>query len=1008
MPTDPIIPPDKSPQSLPTGQRVHVDLDEPYSRFSKVDMTPFPDEPYDYGLGIRQVVPHLTMLFERWATLNQFDEYQLYTDRDTLPLARDSVISTTEARYPLHVPEHNVPRGEVFIKGRVVRVGAGTPSDSPGQFIYVKTTRPGGVSKDPEPGLPGWHDGLTMEVEGFAEGEPIKPADITNGLWCVIHPYLHMRRNDLIDLQWDGIEVKQRLTQADVNAGEVKVHVPKDIITQGSLKGSITIRYRVIDFVENISGGEKYQFSKPYQLISELDPNLRSAPEFLINGTAAPQVDFDRDHASQFSVKARPDVIPPPIPAPRHLVTVTLRATLADGTTKSFVLDSVEDQNIGETITSVPAEIIFEIVGGSFNASYEWRDSAGNTLGQSASIMIVVVGTPVRMPPLTIEPIELGLIDPDHYCVAHIPHDYIPYAFDLWETLVIEEVVAGGGGAYYEQGELAGEPGGTRLISQAVLQRFRGRSNVVAYYLVDDGKAKKPPGLGVLTVRKSVELGIQVGARNPTMPVARLEGSIGNNINPEHVIGPTVRVIFTYTGTQDKDVLHYTILGSKPDASLHGTININTGTEGKELPLAVPRDIVDRNNGGTLTITYSLLRKAPPEQVLRSEVLKLTVGAGINLGRPVIRGASVFPDQLNPLAALSGTQVIIRFPMRDNEDIFLDWLTADGTGSTTVAVKGNATTQEVEAPIPERIIAEGIREANHRISVQYRFLRDAIPYESEIVPLDLLTLTGLPNTYIEGIGDVPELQLSRLTAGARTITPTWHFIHPVCIVWQDFYGTDTNGLPFHTSTYTGEPLGEDGALIGLNRRAPVEQLRLLMDGSPLTIQGWVALSGVPDITRAIPLPTKTYTVRATYFSDLTNFFNYDRNGWENILNARGELAVEGAENICWRTSKTAGETVQPGLQKTYLDLKVNTRYEVSFYCKVSGTTSMTTARLELGAMSATRSVEPNRNWAKVSHVFTTPAAPPVQNLTARLSLSVGTAATFMVDQIVVQETSLVT
>ncbi|NCE90362.1 hypothetical protein [Pseudomonas sp. L13] len=1007
MPTDPIIPPDKIPQPLPTGQRVHVDLDEPYSRFSEVDMSPFPDEPYDYGLGIRQVVPHLTMLFERWATFNQFDEYYLDTDRDTLPLAGDSVISTTEARYPLHVPDHQVPRGEVFIKGRVVRVGSGTPSESPGQFVYIKTTRPGGVSKDPEPGLPGWHDGLTMEVEGFAEGASIKPADITSGLWCDIHAYLHMRRNDLIDLHWDGNEVKQRVTQADVDAGEVKVHVPKDVIEKGSLKGPITIRYRVIDFVENISGGEKYQFSRPYHLISELDPNLRSAPEFLINGTTALQVDFDKDHASQFSVKAQPDVIPPPIPAPPHLVTVTLRATLADGTTKSFVLDSVEDPNIGETITSVPAEIIFEIVGGSFNASYEWHDSAGKTLGQSASIMIAVVGTPVRMPPLTIEPIELGLIDPDRDCVAHIP-DYIPYAFDLWETLVIEEVVAGGGGAYYEQGELAGAPGGTRLISQAVLQQFRGRSNVVAYYLVDDGKAKKPPGHGVLTVRKSVELGIQVGARNPTMPAARLEGSIGNNISPEHVIGPEVRVILPYTGTQDKDALHYTILGSKPDASLRGTININPGTAGKELPLPVTREVVDLNNGGTLTITYSLLRKGPPEQVLRSEVLKLTVGAGINLVRPVIRGASVFPDQLNPLAALNGTQVIIKFPMRDNEDIFLDWLTADGTGSTTVEVKGNATTQEVEAPIPERIIAEGIREANHRINVLYRFLRDGIDYKSETVPLVLLTLTGLPNTFIEGIGDVPELQLSRLTAGARTLTPAWHFIHPDCIIWQDFYGIDINGLPFHASTYPGERLGEEGALIGLNRRAPVEQLRLLMDGSTLTIQVWVALSGVPDIARAIPLPTKTYTVRATYFSDLTDFFNYDRNGWENTLNGRGELAVEGAENICWRASKTAGETVQPGLHKTYLDLKANTRYEVSFYCKVSGTTSITTARLELGAMSATRSVEPNRNWAKVSHVFTTPAAPPMQNLTARLSLSVGTAATFMVDQIVVQETSLVT
>ena len=1000
MPIDPAIPPEKKLLRSLDEQIVDDDLDEPYSRFARVDMSPFPDEPYAYGLGIRQVVPKLTMLFERWTSWNLFDNYYLITDRDFLPLAGDSVLSTTLNRYPLHVPEENVPRGKVCIYGRVERVGPGTPSQSPGQLIYIKTTRPGGVSKDPEPGLPGWHDGLTLHIEGFPEDTVINPGNISGGLWCVIHSYLHMRRNDLIDLRWDGVEITpQRVFQADVDAGEVRVHIPKAKIEQGSLKGQVTIRYRVIDFVENISGGEKFQFSKPYHLRSELDPGLRDAPEFLVNGIVTLQVDFDKDHGSLFSVKARPDVVLPPNPDPPHRVRVTLMATLEDGSRKTFVLDDVDDPNSGETITPVPAEIIFEIVGGSFNASYVWLTSTGQTLGESASIMIEVVGNPVRMPALAIEPMELGWIDPDSkVCKAHIPVDYIPYARDWWETFVIEEVVAGAGGAYYEDGELAGEPGGEREISNAVLQQFRGRSNVVAYYLVDDGN----------TLRKSLELGIQVGDRNPTMPAPRLERSVGNNINPAHVIGPQVRLIFTHTGTQDKDILHYTILGSMPGGSLNGTININRATEGRELPLPVTRDIVDRNDGGTLTISYSLLRQGPHEEVLRSDILKLTVGAGLSLERPIIRGASIFPDELNPLAALNGTQVIIRYPMRDDENIFLDWSTADGIGSTTVPVKGSAASQEVEAPIPELIIAMGIREASHRINVQYRFQRDGVPNESEIVPLDLLTLTGLPNTYIEGIGDVPELQLSRLTAGARTLTPIWHFIHPDCVIWQDYWGTNINDIEFHERTYAAERLGENGALFGLNRVAPVDQLRLLKDGSPLTIQNWVGLSGSFDKARAIPFPTKVYIVRAPLFRDMTDFFNYNRNGWENTITARGELAVEGSQNICWRASKTVGETLQLGLQKNYTDLKANTRYEVSFYCKVSGTTSQTIARIELGGMSVSRWVDPNRNWAQVNHVFTTPATPPLQNLSARLLLSVGTAATFMVDQIVVQETSSVT
>lgn len=42
------------------------DLEDPYSRFHHVDMSIYPDEPYHYGMGIRQVVPHATWVFERW------------------------------------------------------------------------------------------------------------------------------------------------------------------------------------------------------------------------------------------------------------------------------------------------------------------------------------------------------------------------------------------------------------------------------------------------------------------------------------------------------------------------------------------------------------------------------------------------------------------------------------------------------------------------------------------------------------------------------------------------------------------------------------------------------------------------------------------------------------------------------------------------------------------------------------------------------------------------------
>ena len=71
---------------------------------------------------------------------------------------------------------------------------------------------------------------------------------------------------------------------------------------------------------------------------------------------------------------------------------------------------------------------------------------------------------------------------------------------------------------------------------------------------------------------------------------------------------------------------------------------------------------------------------------LRSEVLNLTVGRGVQLDRPVIDGATLFPDALNPLAALSGAKVIVRYrPMQATDQIKVDDKRPDGyTGAGLV------------------------------------------------------------------------------------------------------------------------------------------------------------------------------------------------------------------------------------------------------------------------------------------------------------------------------------
>ncbi|QJI29175.1 hypothetical protein HKK55_10785 [Pseudomonas sp. ADAK18] len=990
----PPIAPQSSDQTPVPGDipRRLSDLEDPYSRFSHVDLSAFPDEPYYYGLGIRQILPNATWLFERWFDWNLFDSFLLYLNDMVDPVAGDTVL-TQENRYPLHVLEHNVPRGEVWIKGRVERVGSGTPSESVERLILIKTDRPGGFSRDPEPGEPGWHTGLTLQVVGFPEGSTIDRDNIRGGLWCVINFYEHMRKNDLIDLRWDGIEVHHRVTPDEVAAREVRVFVSETVILQGSLLGRTTIRFRVQDVVLNYSGGEKYQYSKPYFLESELDPSLRNAPIFLANWEETNHVDLDTHSESEFTVLVDLER-ETPTPSPRYRVTVTVFGTLADGSSKTFVLPFVEDRNLRGESVPIPVEIIEQMIGGSFRISYLWHTSTGAVLGQSGSITVTVVGTPVAMPAPTITPIELGLIDPDQDCFAHIPNNYEPYDSSWLETLVMEERISSGGGEYYEEPQLAGAPGGTRRITSSTLQRFKGKASIFVYYMVDDGTA----------VRKSREIGVQVGERIANMPQARLQGVMGNNVNPADIIGPEVVVTFTYLGTLSGDVIHYTIIGSGVGGSLQGTIPINGGTAGRELPLPVSRDILDKNNNGSLRIGYSLLREGTPPLILRSEVLSLTVGVGVQLDRPIIEGASTFPDLLNPLAVLAGTYVRVIFrSMHLTDQIYVDWLSDDGIGSYTTQVQGDPSTNEVAAFIPRGVIAKCIRERGNRIHVQYRFMRGVFPYESEIVSLELQRLTGLPTPFIQGVGNAPELVLSQLISGARALTPVWPFIHPDSRIWMEYRGTFASDDHYNEMTYISHRLGEDDALTGLQPPAPIEALQRLMNGSDLTIQVWVGFSGSLSKDLAVPFPTRLYSIRVDYFRDLTDFYGFNWNGWANAVNGRGELAIEGAENVVWRASKTAIEVIEPGVQKTYNNLTANTQYEVSFYCKTTGSFSQVTARIGFAGVTVPRSVTPERNWERFSHIFTTPATPPTQTQVARITFSVSAATTFFMDQIQIRE-----
>ena len=601
------------------------------------------------------------------------------------------------------------------------------------------------------------------------------------------------------------------------------------------------------------------------------------------------------------------------------------------------------------------------------------------------------------MPVPSVSPIELGLIPVGEDITVTIPA-YEPHNPGWLETLYITHVPPGGGSpTIFRTEQFAGSQGGTYTVKAAELEQFNGRGPIQIHYTTNDGAAHILGG-GALAVRSSAILGAQVGERTADMPAPRLQGAMGNNVDPADVPGKDVLVTFTYLGTQNGDTLHWSCIGSSLDGSADGTIEINNATAGKELPYPVSRDILDKNLNGSLRISYSLERTGPPKVVLRSEVLMLTVGKGVELDRPIIEGASTSPDELNPLAAISGTRVIVKFrPMLASDFITVDWITADHHGSFADNVAGDPSTHEVSVWIDARTIARGIREGGNTINVQYHFHRGTLPYESVIVPLWLLPLTGLPTPTIEGISG-PILDFSQLSPTARTYIPVWSFIHAEQLMWMTY---ESKGVVLE-DTYTANEVTEDGVLKGINPPTPVDKIKLLEDGADLTIKFWVSLAERSDKNTAVLFGIRSYTIKKLPELDDHTNFEMGWNGWRNLINGNGVIRNI-ANNNFWYAEKLANQNNRPGLIKRFKDIQENTTYEIRFDFKFEYDPYQPLAVFTFGSDAKGVFVSHGKNWITVAQVFTLPSGFPTQDLDASIYFSTSSTSGFCVDNLRVRK-----
>ncbi|OAE13202.1 hypothetical protein AZH11_06850 [Pseudomonas simiae] len=709
----------------------------------------------------------------KWPGRVAGDYYDIHI-QDLKNHAASGVVTDVNAKdYLLTVDK--LPEGEVPMFGRLVRANSLQESCSITQTILIKTTNPGGRDQEV---TKKWHSGLNMLIDGLPAGSTINKDIAAGGLRCLIAKYQYIRKNDVITVRYDGIAVEHVVSPDEAaGPGPIEVFIGPEIINRGSKNGTIEVAFTVKDVVGNVPEGE-WLYSKAYKLVSELDDSLLAYPIFAVDDIESDQLDLSLANKLPLVVWVSPPRRSKK-PNPLHKITVVLTRFPERGRSDIKRLNPVQDRNVGRETIAVSYDDLTSLAKGRFQVSYELHDAAGKPLEKSGSYTVSVTGLSVSMPAVTVSPSEAGLIPLNTDITVQIP-TYQPHNEYLLETLVVE---TSDGSTRFPLPQPAGVQGGTRLLSKDALKDFEGKGPFQIYYITDDGEGTSA------SLRESEKLEVQLGERVAALLAPVVKGSQRNNIDPDKVKDPEIQLLFPYSGTVVGDLLYWSVVGKDLQGSASGTIKINQAYAGTALPsvfFPVNRKILDNNIDSSITVSYSVERAGPPRQVMRSEVLNLSVGKEVTLELPKVLEAGNLQDQLKPKDALKGATVEVAFStMRASDQIFVEWMGAFGVSSIRVQVAGNPKTNKVYATIPPEVISKGIRQNGNNITVRYSFTRGVFTYTSDIVEIKLLPPENLPTPIIDGAGETL-LPIYQLTDTAHTRIAAWDLIQKDQFMWLSY------------------------------------------------------------------------------------------------------------------------------------------------------------------------------------------------------------------------------
>lgn len=856
------IPLYQSPPHEPASPSA-VDLDPPY-----VNGALQPNLDADVGLGIRQIDPWLIVTFERWFNFNVGDTYKFFAGSTSYALAAGEVYpeDVYKDRVQLVIPASLVPEGTIYpCFGEVTRVASATPSTSPPQTWFTKTTRPGGRSI-----YPWFHSNLVIHLPDDLKDTTLDPVRAQAGvdLTCDFYPFCTV--GDTIEVWWNGIAVFQKIDQQHVDGLKpIIVHVPEETIISGG-SGAVSILFRVFDRVLNYSG-EDPQWSKVIKLEADLEPGMLDPPHFVVGGKSVDELNFDTQGDEVFSAemvvpRTLPALYPggPSTPTPTGaLIHVKLTQFYPDGSSNVVTLPAFAARIGLSSSIVLDNKYLEDVIDGQLRIEYTLTTASGAFLRASRRLGIRVFGTKKMMPPMRIEQDEGGLIDPEHPFIKAIFPVYSPYSPNNSVTFRMEAPRPGGGLIDYEETVNAGAPPPPdrfRIVLQEDFAPFIGVGPVKVYYLVNDHQMRTL-GPGVQTVRKSEVLEVIFGSVVAELPAPLLQYvDVFDNLDPASVIGGQLKLTLPYIRTVPGDKFLWTWLGANASGTTGGEVELFSDTAGKPVVVLVDEAFVIANDNNEIRLSYTLVPKDGSRRRY-SERRTITVGQALTLLRPEVSQATRYPDQLAAVAALNGATVVVEYPqMLPSHQVRCCWTGIAGIGTYCETQYGSSS-KVLHFHIDPEVVGANIQAQGHFIEVQYFVMRGEHETPSPVLALELLP-PPLTEPYIEGHSRDGVLNLATLNGTERAIEDHWHFSHRFQRMWFEMSGTYADGYPFYHSFYTADLVTQDGELNGIRPPAPVAELRKLKDGSPLSMRFGVTFDRSAELSNAVWFKERRYTIQA--------------------------------------------------------------------------------------------------------------------------------------------------